>query len=470
MSNRPNTTPLIGPWMLAMISVSAIVGLRNLPIAATYGLGAIFFYVASAILFFIPIALVTAELASTWPEDGGVYAWIKEAYGAKAGTLAVWFEWTENICCLPIFLSFMAGMIAYVWSPSEGNSVNTLAQDKLFLVSVMLSILWGITFINFLGVKTSGLLSTIGVIVGTLMPGMLIIALGAIWVIQGNPIEIELSLAALVPEFTLNEFIHLSGIFLSFAGIEVAAYYVSNTRNPQKTFPKATLLATIMILFIYILGTLSIAIVVPKEQISYHSGLMQGFAHFFGAFDLAWIVPVIACLSLLGAMALLNTWLIGPANGMWESAKAGNLPSFFKIANRNNSPIAILLTQASVGSFLILFALFNLESIKAFYWAMTALATQLILLMYIMIFFAGIKLRFSRPNQPRPFSVPGGKIGMLVVAGLGIGSSVFCMAMGLLPPDDIPFAHPAVYTGVLLTGIALFTLPPLLWGKRSSSL
>lgn len=458
--------PFIGPWMLAMISVSAIVGLRNLPVAATYGFSAVFFYVASAVLFFIPIALVTAELASAWPKDGGVYSWIKEAFGNKAGTLAVWFEWTENICCLPIFLSFMAGMIAYVWSPSETNSTHTLAQDKIFLISVMLSILWCITFINFLGLKTSGWLSTIGVIAGTLLPGTLIIGLGIFWVVQGHPIELDLSWGAFIPDFTLNEFIHLSGIFLSFAGIEVAAYYVHDTKHPQKTFPKATLLATIIILFIYILGTLSIAIVVPKEQISYHAGLMQGFAHFFGAFGLGWIVPIVACLSLIGAMALLNTWLIGPANGLWESAKAGNLPDVFKIANKNESPVAILLIQAIVGSLLIALTLFNLPSIKAFYWVMTVLATQLILLMYIMVFFAGIKLRLTAPHHARPFKVPGGKLGMLLIAGLGIGSAVFCMIMGLLPPEDIPVSDPVIYTSVIVMGVVLFALPPFIWGKK----
>ncbi|HKY69629.1 MAG TPA: amino acid permease, partial [Gammaproteobacteria bacterium] len=151
-----------------MISISAIIALRNLPMMAINGFSSIFFYSGAVLFFFIPISLVCAELTSGWPKQGGVYAWVSEAFGQQFGALAIWLEWIESVVWLPTVLSFIAGTVAYLIDPD-------LADNRLFLLGVMLTVLWSSSILNFFGMKTSGWVSTVGIILGSIIPGSLII-------------------------------------------------------------------------------------------------------------------------------------------------------------------------------------------------------------------------------------------------------------------------------------------------------
>jgi len=161
----------LGTFMLAMITVATIVSLRNLPLSAALGFESIFYFVISALVFFIPIALVVAELATGWPHAGGTYIWVGEAFGKKWGFFALWLSWVAAIVWFPTILAFTAAMIA---SLLEGIFPSFLG-GRYFSFGVMLIIFWGMTFLNFLGIKTSGWFSCVGTILGTLIPGSLII-------------------------------------------------------------------------------------------------------------------------------------------------------------------------------------------------------------------------------------------------------------------------------------------------------
>ncbi len=113
----PNMKKPLGVFSLVMINVIAVDSLRTLPISAHYGSSIIFYYLLAAITFFIPAALVTAELATGWPTKGGIYAWVKEAFGAKVGFLIIWLQWIYNIVWYPTILSFVAVTIAYLIKP-----------------------------------------------------------------------------------------------------------------------------------------------------------------------------------------------------------------------------------------------------------------------------------------------------------------------------------------------------------------
>jgi amino acid transporter len=112
--------------------------LRNMPSVAEYGWSSIAHYLLGAVFFFVPLALVVAELGTGWPKAGGLYAWVKEGFGDQPGFLAVWFEWVENIPYFPTVLAFCAATFAYGFDPS-------LADDKVYLVLAMLVIFWGLT-------------------------------------------------------------------------------------------------------------------------------------------------------------------------------------------------------------------------------------------------------------------------------------------------------------------------------------
>src|SRR5690348_3007813 len=109
--NRPSGKPL-GVFALVMINVIAVDNLRSLTVGAEYGFALVFFYLLAAILFFIPTILVTAELATGWPNTGGVYVWVREAFGPRLGFLTIWMQWIYNVVWYPTVFTFMAGILA----------------------------------------------------------------------------------------------------------------------------------------------------------------------------------------------------------------------------------------------------------------------------------------------------------------------------------------------------------------------
>lgn len=456
---------VLGVFALSMISVSAIIALRNLPTLAKNGFSVVFILTLAALLFFIPVALSCAELASGWPKNGGIYAWVKEAFGEKSGALAVWLEWIESVVWLPTVLSFIAASIAYIIDPH-------LVEHRYFMLMVMLVVLWSGTLLNFLSTQTSSWVSTFGIIAGSIIPGIVIIALGGFWLTSGEVVHLQFNRAAFFPDFSsLSSLAYFTAVALGFAGIEVAAFYVQDTKSPRRTFPQATFIAALIIILIYILGSLALAAVIPKEEMHLSAGMMQAMSKFFLHLHIEWATPLFALLSVIGGLALLNTWIIGPSKGLLISAENGHLPAFTQRTNRNGSPVAILLMQGAIGTVLITMNLF-IPTINQFYWVFQTQAAQLILLMYLLIFLSVIKLRYTQPLTPRLYQIPGGKIGVWLVAGSGVLFCIVAFLLGFILPEEYKFMDESTYFFTLASGIILFCAPPFLfnaWKKKQQS-
>ncbi len=419
----------LGIFTLAMINVAAIVSLRNLPLMSIYGLASIFFYAVAALAFFVPVSLVAAELATTYPDSGGVYAWVKRGFGPKYGFLAVWLEWVENVVWFPTVLSFVAATIAYVVNPN-------LDENKIFMVVVMLVVFWGATIANFFGMKASGLISSVGTIAGTIIPGSLLIIMAAAWLFMGKPISMGTSLGDFIPNMKLSNMSFFAGVILGYAGIEMAAFHAREAKDPQRDYPKAILLSVIIIVAIFMMGSLAIAIVVPAKDISLVAGLMQAMEKFFDPFGLTWVVPVLAVLAAAGGIAQISTWLVGPSKGLLATAKNGDLPPAFEKVNKAHMPVPILVAQGAVGTAFVLFFLFA-PNANSFYWMLSALTAQLTVIMYVFMFASAIRLRKTDPATKRPFRVPGGAAGMWGIAGLGLAACFFTFFLGFVPPVDV---------------------------------
>lgn len=450
----------LGVFSLALINVAAIVSLRNLSFMVEYGVGAILFYITAALLFFIPTALVCAELATAWPEAIGIYGWVARAFGPRVGFIAQWMNWMFSVASFPTVLTFLAATIAYLIDPH-------LAQNPTYMFYAITGVFWTLTLINFLSMRTSAWLSTVGALLGTVIPGLLIIVLAGIWVFLGKPIELEVSSSALIPEISLGNIVFLGAVVLGLAGMEMSAFYANETEHPKKVYPKAILLSTVLILGISILGSLSMAIVVPK--ISLVSGVMQVFNVFFNDFGMGWAVKIIALMAILGSFAGNNTWIIGPAKGLHHALSSGFMPSWLSKKNQSGQPVAILLVQAVLGTFLAL-AFFLMPSVDLAFWLVTAITTQFAMLMYILVFASAIKLRISRPEADRPYKIPGGLLGLCVIAGVGILICLLCFGLGFMPPDQfkhaLSFGHLLVFEGYLILGLVLLSLPAMLCKRR----
>ena len=451
------TKGFIGPSGIALITVAAIFTLRSLPSLAEYGWGSVAFYVIGALFFFIPLAFVAAELATGWPKAGGMYAWVRQAFGPQTGFLAVWFDWIENVVWFPTVLSFVAATLAYMFDPS-------LANNKLYLVIVMLIVFWALTLANFFDLKQILRLNNFALIVGTLFPALLLIGLAAYWLIDGRHNAIPFHAAKLWPNFGhISNVVFFAGVLLGFAGVEMAGYHAKQIENVRRDYPRAVFGSAALIVIASIIATLAIAFVVPQAKLSLVSGLMQAFQDFFQQLGVGgWATKVMAGLVGLGTLAVISTWMLGPSKGVYAAEESGELPPELHYVNKRHAPVAMLVFQGALGTLFALLFLF-IPSVNTSYWMLTALTTQLTVLMYLLMLAAAIRLRYTEPDTPRAYRVPGGKyLGMWVVAGMGILGSAFGLVIGFVPPSGISHWSTPIYIGAMLVGIVICSVPPFL--------
>lgn len=443
----------LGLFSIIMITIGSVDSIRNLPATALFGSSLIFFFVLGAVLFLLPSALVSAELASMWKEEGGVYSWVKHAFGKRWGFLAIWFQWVENLIWYPTILSFIAGTIGFIISPE-------LAESKYFLIAVILVAFWGTTFINLYGMKSSARFASFCSLGGLLIPMAVIIGLGAVWVISGRPMHIQFGLQDMIPHsLEPDMWVALTGIMMSFCGMEIATVHVREVKNPQSVFPKAMLYSTLIILLTLVFGSLAIAVVIPHDQISLVAGMMQSFDMFFGVYHMGWILPILAIMLILGGLGGLNNWVIAPTRGLVIAGNDGNLPPILRRENKHHAPSVLLWVQAlmvtALSSVFIL-----MPSVNGSYWLLTALAAQLYMFMYILMFAAAIRLRYTHPDLYRGFRVMWGNVGMWLFAGAGILSSVVTLFVGFIPPGGMDVGGFWYYETLLIVGLLMMSLPP----------
>ncbi len=447
----------ISLFTLIMISCALVISVRNLPAQAETGMHMIFFAFVAAIGFFIPVALASAELATGWPKGAGIFAWVEQAFGQKLGFVSVWLQWSYMMIGTIPMLYFVAGSIAYVFLPA-------LAQSKLFMFFTVIVVTWGATLWNFKGLKDSGRISTIGFLLGVIVPGTIIILLGIIYLLKGNPIQLNLALTKenLIPSFSqITTLVLLLGFIRTFTGIEVSGSHANEVKNPQRSYPIAIFTVVILALALNVLGSLSVAAVVPQNEISLVSGIMEAFHVFFAKFHLSWLVAVMGLLVAIGAIGEITTWTLGPIKGVYASAKAGMLPQTFQKANKNGIPVHLLLVQATVIT-LIGGGLLLLPQLNTAFWMANAIAVCIYLFMYALMILACLKLRYSQPNIKRAYTIPGGRFGIWLVSIIGLATLTFGFIMAFLPPSQLHIIDPIAYTTITLIGITILLLIPFM--------
>lgn len=454
MKNQKSTHHQLGIFALTMMGIAAILSLRNLPIIATYGTSLITYYIAAAILFFIPTALVSAELSTMWPDSGGLYVWVHKALGKRFGLLAIWFEWINTIFSFPAMMGFILFSLIFPFA-------HHMANNRLIAFGLMVGIFWCITLINFLGIKTSSWFSALGVILGVLLIFVFIIALGTIWFVSGRPIQIDLSWSALIPSFKHNSLAFLIVVINSLAGIQVIAFHAKETRNPSHTLPRVSLIIVCVILLFSISGALSIAAVTPHSGNSLVGGVVQALSIFLTQFHLVNLVKILVVLMALGVLAGLNSWVIGPSKGMLAAAEAGQLPKVLAYRNQHNMPTNILILQAIVTTILSA-AYVYMPSVNSAFWLLSNLTSQFTVMMWILVFISAIVIQFRYANTPRPFKTPGGKLVMCAISGLGAIVCAIVLGVSYIPPDTVVTAGGVVrYETALIGGLLVFSILPL---------
>ena len=436
---------------IVLMNIVAIIGLRWLPIAAGYGASAIALWVLAAIFFFLPVGLVSTELATAWPEEGGLYCWVKHAYGDRLGFLVSWFYWINSFFYLPALLTFVAVTLSFIFDPK-------LATNKIFICVTILAILWTVTLLNLRSMRVFKYISNIGAI-GNMLPGIIIIILGfsAVFILK-HKIPTDYSWSALVPKFnSSSNLAFLSALMFSMAGIEITPILAGETVNPQKTFPRATLISAMFIVGIYIIGTVAITFILPPNAIGSASGIMDALHKITTDIGFSFLTAVVAVLIVISGFGAMSVWAIAPIKMFFESTKKGVLPSYFTKLNKNDMPAHAMVAQSSVVTIVIIVTSF-LPSVNVFYETLILMATITYFIPYIAMFAAFLKLRKIYPDVKRPYRLPGGKITAYTVTFIGLFSVIMAIVLPFItPPSDITSFHDKlVYIIELGTGPILF--------------
>jgi putative glutamate/gamma-aminobutyrate antiporter len=443
----------------AIMNVTTIVSLRGLPSQAEYGLTSIFYYVFAAVVFLIPTALVAAELAAAYPKQGGVFRWVGEAFGPRWGFAAIYYQWQAIVIWFPTVLIYGAVSLAYIWWPQSFDK--SLAGNKLYTICVLLAVYWFVTLFTFRGIGASSKLSSLGGLFGTIIPGGILIVLGAIYVAMGKPIQLPLN-TGFLPDFgNFHNMVLAAGIFLFFAGMEMQAVHIKNLDNPTRNYPLSVLVATILVVGIFVLGTLAVGVVIPHKSINLNQSLLIAYRDLWSAIGLPWLGNVMAAMLAFGVLGQAAVIVAGPSTGLLAVGKAGYLPHLLQKTNSHGIPISILLFQGALVTILCV-AFTVLPSVQSTYQILGQMATIIYLLMYLVMYVAAISLRYTQPDKVRPFKIPGGNFGMWFVGIVGLLGALVALVFSFIPPDQIKTGSPAIYVGILLAGSAIFAGIPFI--------
>lgn len=454
-----------------MTAAAVVTSLRGLPTMARTEM-TMFVYLAFSIAFFlIPGALVSAELGGMFSgEEGGIYRWVREAFHERWGFMAQWLQWIQNVVWYPTGIAFIAAGAAYLIGKPD------LASNNYYIGVFVIVLYWLATLVILRGVEFFTRLANTAFIVGTVVPGIVLLCLFFYWAAAGHPIGWEGAIGsglgtrghpAFWPSFSgLSSVAFLAGFILLFAGIETQAVHVREMRRPR-SYPRAVLFGAAISAAIFILGSLAIAGVVPYGQLNLVGSVFYAFQLVLGqTLHVGWIARIMDLLIAFGGLSGVLAWLGGPPKGMLVTTQDGALPPVLQKVNKRDMPVGILVLQGVIVT-LISCIYFAMKNVSVGFFLISALTIAIYLVMYLIMYPAALRLRYTRPDQQRPFSVPGGRAGMWAAVGIGFAGAAFAFVTSFFPPTLLPIGTPATYVILVVVGtVVLGGLPILLYQTR----
>lgn len=459
-------------FTLAMLAAAAVVtSLRGLPMMAKEELTMFWYIGFAALLFLLPAALVAAELGSAFGKSrGGVYTWVGEAFGKRWGFAAIWLQWIQNVVWYPTGLAFAAAALAFTIKRPE------LASDNTYVGLFCIIAYWGATLVALTGTQSFARLAKRGFLVGTVVPGIALVGLSVYWLASGHSPGWTTARSAAVstivdghvhplwfPHLTgLSSIAFLAGILLLFAGIESQAVHVNELKDPKHGFSKAMFIAVLFAVGVFTLGALAVAAILPYDKISVQTGVFDAFGAVLTEIGGAGIlVPAFSLLICFGALGGALAWITGPSKGLLATARDGELPPFLQKTNGRGIQRNILLVQGAIVT-LISMVYFMIDNVQAAFFLISAMTIALYIIMYLLMYAAAIRLRYSQPDLSRAFRLGNGNGVMWAVAGTGFLAAAFALIVSFFPPSQLPVGNPATYVALVAAGALVFTGLPLL--------
>ncbi|WP_081895659.1 APC family permease [Bifidobacterium cuniculi] len=458
---------------LVMMNVTVLAGLANDVQQSFYGLTSVTYFLIGGLLFFLPTGLVAAELASGWGQRGGIFRWVGEGIGvfpAISCLLILWFQTTFTFGSGIPSMSATIGFFTtkYDWAVDFAKNSHSWKITLPIMIG-WLAYYWFCCWLATKGVKTFSKVAQYGVILGTFLPLAVITILAVVYICQGNPIQTDMAPSALIPKWGgMSTLALAAGVFFSFAGIDMNAAHIKDLKKPNKQYPVAIFISMILTLLIFIVGTVIIAMVIPNKQINLLYTLFSTYRTLGATIGFPDLYLVFCWLGMLNSFAALITNLAGPSYMLGQAGRSGFLPKALQNNNKHGMPSRLMYTQMAVMT-VIAFIVFFLPNVEGFVALITQAITILYLSYYVLMFVAFLRLRYTQPNRPRGFRVPGGKAGAWIVAGIGILASVFGIVLAFYPPAQLKaeVGSGATYD-IIIIALLAFVVLACVWIYRAS--
>jgi len=420
--------------------------LRWIATGAAAGPSAVVIWVVAALGFFVPLVFTVLELSSRYPEEGGIHVWSKRAFGPFAAFLTGWTYWGSNLPYLPGLLYFAAANALFMGGPAwQSWSTNS----TYFIVVALTGLAIAVTM-NVVGLNVGKWLNNAGA-VASWVAAALLVAFGAIaW--SGFGSATPFTAHTLVPSTSLKDVIFWSTIAFAFGGVESGSTMGEEIQDARRTVPRAILTAGALITVLYIAGTVSVLLAMPKDQVSGLQGIMQAFQALTARMHVAWLAPIIAALVTLNALGGVGGWFAATARLPFVAGIDRFLPPMFGALHPTwRTPYVALLVQAAIAGIFVLLGQAG-TSVRGAYDALVSMGIIAYFIPFLYMFAAMIVLQ-REPAGPEVMRVPGGKPAAVALASIGFVVTTISIVLACIPPDEEPNKMFAVVKVVGLSGI-----------------
>jgi amino acid transporter len=421
----------MGFWDVLLFNIATVLGPRWIAAAGHNGTSSISLWVIAAVFFFVPGALVINELSSRFPEEGGLYAWSKEAFGDFHGFVAGWTYWIYTVFYFPGLLLASASMAAYI----IGGRGAQLAQDRTFLLSVSLGLLLVAVILNIIGLNIGKWLQNAGG-VGTYAP-LLILAVVAVIVVFKHGSATHFTAQNMMPTWNFNTVNFWSQIAFAFTGLELVSAMSEEVRDPQRTLPRAVFGAGALIALMYIGGTFAILALLPAASIDPQSGVFSAITVGSVALKIGLLGVLAAMLVTVGNAGGVGSTVAGIARVPFVVGIDRYLPAAFgKIHPKWKTPYISILVQAVLSGTILVVSQIQQKSIVVGYQLVVSAAIILYFIPFLYMFAAVIRLstRKDRKENPHAVLVPGGIAGVWICGSLGFLVVLIGIILSFFPP------------------------------------
>ncbi len=428
---------------MTLFTVAAILVIDTLAPSAAIGPSSISWWIITLVLFFIPYGLITAELGTTYPEQGGLYVWVRNAFGERWAARTTWLYWINVALWMPSVYVLFAGMFAQLFIPD-------LSLWGQILIGILMT--WVTVLIGIIALDIGKWVPNIGALMKALI--MLVIGVGAFVYAARHGVANDLSFRNILPSWDAGLYF-LPVIVYNFMGFELMSGAGEEMQNPQRDIPRAIITAGLLIAFFYLMGTIGMLMALPAEQLGLVTGIIDTLRILFGESGLGGvIVTILGIGALYTFLTNMVTWTMGANRTAAEAANEGELPAFFgQLHPVNKTPVGAYVMTGIVSSTVLVIYGLMAATAEELFWSLFAFSSIVFLMPYLAMFPAFLKLRRVDADRPRPYRVPGNHLTailMTIVCVLFILQAIVFFIWVPGEPVDWGYAIP-VLVGVAIT-------------------